>query len=349
MYRSLASSISTGIAVMNLGTNPVVIVPELFDSAGTSKAKGSSKTIPGGGQLALMITDTAFGWGGVNLDNFEGILKVTSNGNLGATVVQTSPAEYATQPVVPNLNPTGVVSTLVLPDALINPLATQDHKLHFAQFANGAAGTASIVSKLFLFNQDALGAATATIYARGDNGVLLPLTLNGQATTGQMNVTVPTGGLKVVSTSGQGVIVAGSVTVTSDRAISGTLVYGSVFGSAGVGSSSELSQGFIAPMETASASQVDTGIAVMNPTDGAITLNFDLCDLNGTRLSGAAESIPARGHKALFLRQFNWSPARNLDNFQGLIRELGGNKVAATVIQTRPGQYMTMPVAPRLP
>ncbi len=349
MYRSTAASVDTGVAIMNLGTTPVTVLPELYTNAGTRKGRGSSRTIPGGGQLALMLAGFSWDFSTNDLANFEGILKITSNGNLGATVVQTSPSEYATQPVVPNLNPTGAVSALVLPDALVNPLATQDHKLYFAQFANGAVGAASIVSKLFLFNQDALGAANATISARGDNGVLLPLTLNGQATTGQMNVTIPTNGLKVVTTDGKGTVAAGSVTVTSDLAISGTLVYGSTFGSAGVGASRDLSQGFIAPMETNSASQVDTGIAVMNLTDSAITMNYDLCDLSGTRLSGAVESIPARGHKALFLRQFNWSPARNLDNFQGLIRELGGNKVAATVVQTRPGQYITMPVAPRLP
>ena len=348
MYRSLASSIDTGVAVVNLGSTPVTMLPELYDSTGKRVGKTASITVPANGQKAFMITN--YVWEGYNIDNFEGMLKITSNGNLGATVVQTRPGEYATQPVVPNLNPTGVVSALVLPDALASPLATaQDHKLYFAQFANGAAGSASIVSKLFLFNQDALGVANATIYARGDNGVLLPLTLNGQVTTGQVNVTVPTNGLKVVTSDGKGTVVAGSVTVASDRAISGTLVYGSSFGSAGVGASRDISQGFIAPMETNSASQVDTGIAVMNPNETAINLNFDLCDLDGTRLSGAVASVPARGHKALFLRQFNWSPARNLDNFQGLIRELGGSKVAATVIQTRPGQYITMPVAPRLP
>ncbi len=348
MYRSVASSIDTGVAVMNLEGTPVTLLSELYDTTGKRVGKIGSISVPANGQKAFMITN--YSWEGYNIDNFEGMLKITSNGNLGATVVQTRPGEYATQPVVPNLNPTGVVSALVLPDALASPLATaQDHKLYFAQFANGAAGSASIVSKLFLFNQDALGAANATIYARGDNGVLLPLTLNGQVTTGQMNVTVPTNGLKVVTSDGKGTVVAGSVTVASDRAISGTLVYGSSFGSAGVGASRDISQGFIAPMETNSASQVDTGIALMNPNETAINLNFDLCDLDGTRLSGAVESVPARGHKALFLRQFNWSPARNLDNFQGLIRELGGSKVAATVIQTRPSQYMTMPVAPRLP
>jgi len=346
MYRSAAASIDTGVAIMNLGTASVTVLPEIYTTAGTRKGKASSKTIPAGGQVALMLTGFSWDFNEDDLDNFEGILKITSNGSLGATVVQTRPGEYATQPVVPNLNPTGAVSALVLPDAVAGPLATaKDHRLHFAQFANGA----SIVSKLFLFNQDALGAASATVNVRGDNGLPVSLRLNGQLVNGQMNVSVPTNGLNVVTTDGQGGVVSGSVTVSSDRAISGTLVYGSTFGSAGVGSSCELSQGFIAPMETNSSSQVNTGIALMNPTDSPITLNFDLCDLNGNRLSGAIVSLPARGHQALFLRDFSWSPSRNVDNFQGLVRELGGGRVAATVIQTRPGQYITMPVAPRLP
>ncbi len=355
MQRVTASSADTGVAIMNLEDTPVTLIADLFDNTGKHRAKiGSSRTLPARGQTALMLKD--FSWSFDNysdpdkdLNNFDGLLKVSANGALGATVIATRPAEYATQPVVANLNPTNAVSTLVLPDAVSPLLAAQDHKLHFAQFANGAAGTAYIVSKLFLFNQDALGTANATINVQGDNGAPLTLKLNGQQVNGQLNVAIPTNGLKIVATDGQGPIVAGSVTVTSDRAISGTLLYGSPFGTAGVGASTELSQGFIAPMETNSASQVDTGIAVMNPNASAITLNFDLCDLNGIRLSGAAVTIPAKGHKALLLRQFSWSPARNLDNFQGLVRELGGNKVAATVIQTRPNQFITMPVAPRLP
>jgi len=350
MQRVAANSIDTGVAVMNLEDAPVTLLPELYDSAGKRKGKGGSKTIPAKGQIAVMLSGFSWDFDLNDLNSFDGVLKITANGNLGATVIQTRTAEYATQPVVPNLNPTGAVSAIVRADAVVSPLITaQDHKLHFAQFANGAAGSAFIVSKLFLFNQDALGPANATIYVRGDNGAPLTLKLNGQTVNGQLNVTIPTNGLKIVATDGQGPVVTGSVTVISDRAISGTLLYGSPFGTAGVGSSSELSQGFIAPMETNSGSQVDTGIAVMNPSDSAVTLNFDLCDLNGTRLSGAVATIPARGHKALLLKQFNWSPARNLDNFQGLVRELGGNKVAATVIQTRPGQFVTMPVAPRLP
>ena len=355
MQRVTAASIDTGVAIMNLEETAVTFIADLFDNTGKHKAKtGSSRTLPGRGQMALMLKD--FNWSfdisdpSNDLASFDGLLKVSANGALGATVIATRTAEYATQPVVANLNPTNAVSTLVLPDAVASPLAAaQDHKLHFAQFANGAAGTAFIVSKLLLFNQDALGTANVTIKVRGDNGAPLTLKLNGVSVNGELNLTIPTNGLKIVATDGQGPIVTGSVTVTSDRAISGILLYGSPFGTAGVGSSTELSQGFIAPMETSSGSQVDTGIAVMNPTDSAITLNFDLCDLNGTRLSGAVDTIPARGHKALLLRQFNWSPPRNLDNFQGLVRELGGNRVAATVIQTRPGQFVTMPVAPKLP
>jgi len=355
MQRVTASSADTGVAIMNLEDTPVTFIAQLHDNTGKHKAKtGSSKTIPPKGQMALMLKD--FNWSFDNysdptneLNSFDGLLKVNANGALGATVISTRSAEYATQPVVANLNPTGS-SSAVVSSPLVTPLATtQDHKLRFAQFANGAAGTASIVSTMFLFNQDQVGAANATIFVRDDNGNPLTLKLNGQTVNGQMTVTIPVNGLKTISSDGKGAIAVGSVTVTADRAVSGTLVYGSVFGTAGVGSSAELCKGFIAPMETNSVSGVDTGIAVMNPTDSTITLSFDLCDLAGNRLSGAVVTIPARGHKALFLRQFNWSPSRNLDNFQGLVRELGGGKVAATVVQTRPNQYITMPVAPRLP
>jgi len=353
VQRIAASSFDTGAAIMNLENYAVEMVAHLYENTGKHKAKTYAKTIPAGGQVALMLRD--FNWSfdvsdaSNDLANFDGLVKVTSNGSLGATVVATRAAEYATQPVVPNMNPTGATTALVLPQS-VKPLATAgNHKLHFAQFANGSAAGAFMVSKLYLFNQDLLGPAAVSILVRGDNGAPLSLKLNGQTVNGQMDLTIPTDGLRIVATDGAGPIVAGSVSVISDRTVSGTLVYGSPFGVAGVGASPELTQGFVAPMETNSASQVDTGIAVMNPTDNTITLNFDLCGLNGVRLAGASETLPPRGHKALLLKQFNWSPAQNLNNFQGLVRELGGSRVAATVIQTRPSQFVTMPVAPRLP
>ena len=43
--------------------------------------------------------------------------------------------------------------------------------------------------------------------------------------------------------------------------------------------------------------------------------------------------------------QIPWSPQIEFSDFMGLIRVKPSGKIAATVVQTRPGQFATMPVA----
>ena len=45
--------------------------------------------------------------------------------------------------------------------------------------------------------------------------------------------------------------------------------------------------------------------------------------------------------------ELSWDEPVDFSHFEGLLRVRSGGKTAATVIQTRPGQFATMPVAPK--
>ena len=47
----------------------------------------------------------------------------------------------------------------------------------------------------------------------------------------------------------------------------------------------------------------------------------------------------------MFIDEIPWDHAVDFSNFMGLIRVKPSGKIAATVVQTRPGQFATMPVA----
>ncbi len=78
-----------------------------------------------------------------------------------------------------------------------------------------------------------------------------------------------------------------------------------------------------------------------------VTVDLQLCDPDGIVLATAQIILPAMGHRALFLNELDWDPVVDFSSFQGLVKATvtGDKRIAATVIQTRPGQFSTNPVA----
>ena len=77
----------------------------------------------------------------------------------------------------------------------------------------------------------------------------------------------------------------------------------------------------------------------------ALTLTAELLNSEGTVLNTAQLSLPSLGHTAIYLDQFAWNETTDLSSFEGLLRVSSDGRISATVIQTRPGQFATMPVA----
>ena len=68
-------------------------------------------------------------------------------------------------------------------------------------------------------------------------------------------------------------------------------------------------------------------------------------DGQGELSAGSVSVSSDQPHAAIFIDEFEWSVPVDFSRFEGLLRVSSSGRIAATVIQTRPGQFATMPVA----
>ena len=196
--------------------------------------------------------------------------------------------------------------------------------------------------------------AKARIFLRGDDGRLLSdIDLIGgepaNQSGGVFKVDIPPCRLRILRTTGQGPLTDGAAQVASDKPIVGIINFSGTVGAAGVGSG-HFSAGFSAPMVTNSTT--NTGVAIR--AEFSVTLKLSLIDADGQLLATASLQFPFAGHTALFVDQIEWIPEPGVEldfsNFVGTLKAIAtpnlGGRVAATVIQTRPGEFITMPVGP---
>lgn len=222
-----------------------------------------------------------------------------------------------------------------------------EYELYFAQFGDGLD---LLSSEIVLLSLDSERATTAKILLRGEDGLPLSVDLNGEEVNGVLeDVVVPAQGKVVLKTDGQGNLVVGSVTVCSDKPLAGVIVFSGTVGLAGVQNSQSQADGFVAPIESRDPPEVQTGIAVMNLEPIPVTLDLELLDAGGQVVATARVELPPMGQMAVFVDEIErlpWDRPVDFSDFQGTARVLSDGKVAATVVQTRPGQFATQPVAP---
>jgi hypothetical protein len=188
--------------------------------------------------------------------------------------------------------------------------------------------------------------AAATISLKDDDGDPLTVDLNGEEVTGELDVEIPARGLRRFETDGVGDTVVGSVTVESDQPLSGVVVFGGSIGLAGVGASPAAGDGgFSAPMEVNSADGISTGIALMNLGNQPVTITLTLTDDDNSPLATGEIVLAAMGHRACFLTEVEWDSEVDFSDFSGVLNATSDGTISATVIQTRPDQFATMPVA----
>jgi hypothetical protein len=213
--------------------------------------------------------------------------------------------------------------------------------LYFAQFADGN-GLFSEITLLNLSDTEAL----ADITLKDDNGDPLTVDLNGDEVVGELEVEIPARGLRRYKTDGLGDSVVGSVTVRSGQELSGVVVFGGTIGLAGVGASSAIGgDGFSAPMEVHTANKINTGIALMNLGANETTVTLTLTDNDDNLLATGEIVLAGMGHRALFVTEVEWDNVIDFSNFSGVLNATSDKTISATVIQTRPDQFATMPVA----
>ena len=239
----------------------------------------------------------------------------------------------------PDLDGDGLLdSQLPLVPPLSGPSITPDHSLHFAHFGDGEE---ALFSEILLYS---LGTATANVHVdiRDDEGNPLSVDLNGEMVHGETDLQIPVCGLRSLRTDGVGPLVTGSVSVTSDQPIGGVILFGGVVGLAGVGSSPEMVGGFYAPIEANLEEQTSTGIAIKNLEGETATISFTLLTSDGAVAAETTRVVAGLGHLALFASQL--FPALDLSEFLGTLVVTAEGRLTATVLQTRPQEFATLPV-----
>jgi len=339
---------NTGVAVMNLGDADANLTFELFRQNNTLLATGSPLSVRRDGHRALFLSEIQ--WSpAVDFSNFAGILKVKGPSGLAAMVlrVQYSPLELAAMPVAPRREKQSNASIRFVANRPETPL---DFTLNFPQFADGAGAGWNVSSQVILLNLDPWLPAKTRVTIRKDDGAAMTVDLNGADVNGTKDLSIAAGSVAELKTDGAGSLQTGSATVTSDRPVAGVILYGSTFGTAGVGSCVNLGKTFVAPVENHTGNGVGTGIALMNLEATAATVTIELLDQNNNLLSSSTVALQPNGHAAQMLYDLSWSPAVNLSDFKGTIRVTSTRNIAGTILRTQFSryQYGTLPVSPRL-
>lgn len=219
-------------------------------------------------------------------------------------------------------------------------LGTQ--RLDFAQFADGQG----LFSQITLLNLDNGSATHAFAFFLDDTGNALSVD-DGE---GAIELEIPPSGMRRLETDGAGPLQAGGATILSDKPLAGVLLFGGTAGLTGVGPSAVLQHGFAAPMDRhigLPAESVNTGIALINLDPQTRVLSLTLKDMDGNLIATTSSSLTGMGHLARFIDEIEgWEPEVDFSHFNGILTVTFEGRVAATVIQSRPGQFATLPVAP---
>jgi hypothetical protein len=338
-------NVNTGIALQNLEDQDLIMDLELTTIDGDLVSTGTL-TLPPKGHLARFVDQ--FQWNdNVDFTDFRGLLKVKVSGRGAATVIQVRGSEFATMPVAVL---DGVVAFSGRDDVLPSDRDghLESNQLYFAQFGDGQG----LFSQIILFNLNPTSAANAMIELRTDSGSPLETKLNGEDVDGSLEVEIPAGGVRIFESDGTAdSISAGSVTVSSDRPLSGVILFGGPTGVAGVGNSLASTVGFIAPMQVNEDDTINTGVAMMNLEEEEVVIDLELRDNSGSILATSQLTLASLGHRALFVTEIDWDTSLNFNNFRGLMTaDSGGKRIASTVIQSRSQQkqFATMPVTERV-
>ncbi len=84
----------------------------------------------------------------------------------------------------------------------------------------------------------------------------------------------------------------------------------------------------------------------MSLDDSPVTVNFELLSPDAEVLGTASLSLPGKGHAAKFIDELTWTPEVDLTEMEGMIRATVFGKISALILQSRPGQFATLPVVP---
>lgn len=214
----------------------------------------------------------------------------------------------------------------------------------FAQFVH-LPGSAS--SELFLINTNLDNPMSGQISTRSSSGdsISLPLEAPSDRLAGDTQISLPPGGTRVYTTSGNTTFV-GSIHAQGDRNLAGTALVQTEFGTTGVGPSRPLYH-FIGPIQVeGGGTKLNTGLAVTNLDERPARIHIRVNDKGGRQIREGNLTLAPRGHSAKFIREMvSGLPT----DFLGTAVFTSDRLIAATIIRTAPGTFTTFPVVQARP
>ena len=295
----------------------------------------------------IRITEIHGARGGFVNDNGDTLCYSVSAGDADGDQV----ADIVTNEMVGNGLAPGTIDVgnlIVLSGAYVSKPSIR----RFPQFSNGQGSSTEVV----LINPYSSISAAGSIQFTDDQGMPVdPATLapgGGGAELALENppdpgrFLVPPLGSVIVSTNGEGELLAGAVTVTSNITLGGTVridIPG--IGLLGMGDAPPLS-GFVAPVRR-SVGNFNAGIAVVNAEGLPVTLGLELLNQQGDSHSPPIElQIPAGGHLSKFINEL--FPAATTDEFEGtLIGRVAEGSIAVVAVElgVTAGHLISLPVS----
>jgi hypothetical protein len=295
IFADVNGPVNTGVAIANPNSSPVTVNFYFTNAAGTNFGNGSV-TIPANGQIARFMTEDPFNVG----QNIQGTMTLSASAPIGVIALlgytnERSEFLITTLPVTTDFS--GAASGPV----------------YMPHFADGGGWTTQVV----LVNPtDQPISGTVQFFGQGDAstpGQPLTLTVQGQ-TAASFPYTIPGRSSVVLGTSGAGTgITVGSVHVTpaaGNAAPSGLSIFsfmnnGVTVSQAGVPSVAASTAFRMYEIECGDyPGQIQTGVAITNPSNVTANVTLDLTDLSGTETGMSTQlTIAPGGQTSHFMQE----------------------------------------------
>jgi hypothetical protein len=326
IYAEVAGVVNTGIAIANTSNDPAVVNYYLTRIDG-SQLKAGSLTLGAGRQIASFLDQAPYYSG----SNFAGTFSFTSNVPIAVIALR----GYT------NLRGEFLTSTLPVVNVSSTPSSASSV---IPSFSLGGGWT----TQVFLVNpSDAPLNGTLQFYsAASDNlpGVLTNVTLAGQTNSSFPYTIQPRASIKLSLTSTSSETTNGTIRVVPgagqvapvSQAVftftNGNIVVTEAGVAGVVGTGMQMyAEATGVPFTVGS---VQTGLAMANPSDKAVTVILDLRKLDGSSAGVTAStiSIPANGRVSKFLYELFPTLPRP---FQGVVRMIADAPISAIGLRTR--------------
>src|SRR5436309_1912250 len=324
--RDSGEGLDSGIALSNPQAAPVELALSLLGLDGREVSGGSSSlSIPANGHVAKFVHEL---FPGADTAKFQGSVIVTAASTDGlVSVAALRLGSYLGQ-------------FTTLPVVAVDPAPTATD-LYFAQFANAGGWSSS----LYLANPLA-EASTGTLSFLDDGGNPLIVPADRWLTPASAGITIPPRGSAVLSTDGEGALVAGTAILRASSAVGGVLTFARPdLGMATVSGSVPMAA-FIIPVARSADLKTSTGVAIAS-AGTAVKLALTLRNESGEPVPGGNVTLdlPSNGHLARYVEEL--FPQVDLRAFRGTLTVAAqGGGIVGTALQLgeKQGDLTALPV-----